>query len=325
MNKKVLIVSFSFEQEQEAFQVLRDGGLEPVLWPGSERKNATEQDLIAYWNSLEQKPSGILMGADVELGKAFLDHAADLAAVSLNCAGYDHLDLEALAASGVKVCNVPRQNFSAVADLAWGLILGLMRKIPQGDRTIRAGKWVEGVARGIAVSGKTIGILGVGAVGQAVAKRSAGFEMEVLGSDPFADKEKAGALGVMLVDYDQLFARSDILVICCPATKDTHHLVNRETLAKMKPTAVVINPSRGAVIDTAALVEALEQGKIAGAALDVFETEPLYESPLLAMENTVLTPHMGGLADREIHNVAMQAARNMVELLTDPQSQLHII
>ncbi|MEA5014840.1 MAG: NAD(P)-dependent oxidoreductase [Candidatus Limiplasma sp.] len=327
MNNKVLVISFSFEQEPDAFQVLRDGGFEPVLWAQKDRgENTTEQALVEYWNRLEEKPRGILMGADVPVTDVFLEAAGvKPEAVSLNCAGYDHLELDALRKHGVKVCNVPRQNFSAVADLAFGLIIALMRKIPQGDRNIRAGQWAKGVERGMAVSGKTLGILGFGAVGRAVAKRGAGFEMNIITSDIFQDEQAAAQMGARFVDRETLFRQSDIFVVAAPATKETRHLVNGETLAMMKPGAVVINPSRGAVVDTGALVEALQKGTIAGAGLDVYEEEPLYDSPLFDMDNTVLTPHMGGLADREIRNVAMRAAQNMVALLTDENCGLGIV
>ncbi len=327
MDEKVLVVSFSFEQEPEAFAVLREAGLEPLLWSQAQRgENCCEQDLIDHWNSLPEAPAGILMGADVKLGEAFFSAVnTPPKTVSLNCAGYDHLDLAAFEKAGVPVCNVPRQNFSAVADLAWGLILSLMRKIPQGDRNIRAGNWAKGVERGMAVSQKTLGILGFGAVGQAVAKRGLGFEMNTIAYDVYPNREAAKALGVRFVALDELFCQSDIFVVGAAATAETEHLVNEKTLAMMKPTAVLINASRGSIVDGAALAKALETGVIAGAGLDVYEEEPLYQSPLFALENTVLTPHMGGLADREIHNVAMQAARNMASLLSDENCGLGIV
>ena len=171
MNQKVLIVSFSFEQEPDAFQVLRDAGFECVLWAQADRgENTTEQALIRYWNSLPEKPRGILMGADVQLTNAFFDAVAEKPeAISLNCAGYDHLALDVLAKHGVKVCNVPRQNFSAVADLAFGLIIALMRKIPRRPE-YPAGNG-PGRGRGMAVW-QTLGILGFGAsqVGQHAAR-----------------------------------------------------------------------------------------------------------------------------------------------------------
>lgn len=325
MSESVCVISFSFEQEQDAFEVLAQGGFSPLLWAQAERVDATEQDLVQYWKMLSQKPRGIVMGADIPVGETFLSQAEGLQAVSLNCAGYDHLDLDAFKRHGVKVCNVPRQNFSAVADLAFGQIISLMRRIPEGDRNIRAGKWCVGVERGRAVSGKTLGIVGLGAVGQAVAQRAKGFDMDIIVSSTSQRADLAEKYGLRYVSREELFSMADIVVLCCPANADTHYLINRDTLARMKESAVIINPSRGGLIDTEALVQALKNGTIAGAALDVFESEPLYQSELFALDNTVLTPHMGGLADREIRNVAVQSAQNMIALLTGENPQPKIV
>lgn len=315
MNNKVLIVSFSFEQEAEAFDVLKEAGLDPILLAEKDREGYTEKELIEYWNNLEEKPSGLLMGADINLGKSFAESADGLKYISLNCAGYDHLDIEAFKANGITVCNVPRQNFDAVADLAWGLILSVMRKIVQGDRNIRSGRWCDGVARGIAVSKKTIGIIGFGAIGQAVAKRATGFDMNIIYDNLVEEKEIGEKYNAQYVSREKLFKESDIIISTCPLTEGTYHAINSESIAMMKKSAVVINPSRGGVVDTKALYEALKSGRIAGAGLDVYEEEPLQESPLFELDNVVLTPHMGGLADREIHNVAMQSAYNMADLM----------
>lgn len=315
MNKKVLILSFSFEQEEEAFTVLREAGMEPVLLAEKDRAGYTEADLISYWENLREKPSGLLMGADIPLGEAFAEKAEGLQAISLNCAGADHLDIPAFEKRGITICNVPRQNFDAVADLIWGLILAVMRRIPEGDRNIRKGKWCDGVARGYAVSRKTLGIISFGAIGQAVAKRAAGFDMQVLVSSTSEDPALAEKYGVTYADRETLFRESDILVPCCPLAPETYHVINRESIDCMKKEAVIVNAARGGIIDTDALCEALKGKRIAGAALDVFEEEPMYESELFQLDNVVLTPHMGGLADREIHQVAMQSAYHMIQLL----------
>lgn len=315
MNKKVLIVSFSFEQEAEAFEVLKAAGLEPVLLAEKDREGFTEKDLINYWKNLEEKPSGLLMGADIPLGREFAEKAEGLKYISLNCAGFDHLDVEAFKEFGITICNVPRQNFDAVADLAWGLILSVMRKIVEGDKNIRSGHWCDGVARGIAVSKKTLGIIGFGAIGQAVARRGTGFDMNIIYDNLVEEKEIGAKYHAEYVSRERIFKEADIIISTCPLTDETYHLINADSIALMKPTAVVINPSRGGVVDTPALYEALKNGRIAGAGLDVYEEEPLHESPLFELNNVVLTPHMGGLADREIHNVAMQSAYHMVELL----------
>lgn len=324
MGRDVLILSFSFEQEEEAFRVVEQGGFNPLLLAEKDRKGWTEKELAAYWNGLEQKPPGIIMGADIPLGEAFVRAAQGLRAVSLNCAGSDHLDLDAFHRAGIVVCNVPRQNFDAVADFVWGQILALMRRIPLGDRTIRRGQWCSGVERGIAVSGKTLGIIGFGAIGQAIAARAAGFGMRLIVSSTSRKPEPAARYGATYVERETLFREADIIVPSCPLTPETRHIINEETLSIMKPGAVVVNSSRGGIIHTPALIEALRRGAIAGAALDVYEEEPMLDSELFELDNVVLTPHMAGLADREIHNVAMQAARHMVDLLSGRETHTEI-
>lgn len=324
MGREVLILSFSFEQEKEAFRVVEQGGFTPVLLAEKDRRGWTEKELIDWWERLDHKPQGMIMGADILLGEAFVRAAQGLRAVSLNCAGSDHLDLDAFHRAGIVVCNVPRQNFDAVADFAWGQILSLMRRIPLGDRTIRQGKWCLGVERGIAVSGKTLGIIGFGAIGQAIAARAAGFGMKLIVSSTSRKPQPAAKYGASYVDRETLFREADIIVPACPLTPETRHMINERTFEMMKPSAVVVNPSRGGIIDTAALIGALRRGAITGAALDVYEEEPLFSSELFELDNVVLTPHMAGLADREIHNVAMQAARHMVDLLSGTQTHTEI-
>lgn len=316
MNRQVLIVSFSFEQEPEAFEILKNAGLEPVLLAEKDRKGFDEEAFINYWENLAEQPAGIIMGADIPLGEKFLHYSNGLEAISLNCAGSDHLDLEKFKCKGITICNVPKQNYDAVADFAWGLILGLMRQIPRGDKIIRQGEWCKGVERGIAVSGKTLGIIGFGAIGQAIAKRAAGFDMNTIVSSTSKKPELKQKYNITYVERNQLFQIADIIVPTCPYVKETHHMINEDTIGMMGKQAVLINCARGGIIDTRALYEALHSNRIAGAALDVYEEEPLRESPLFSLDNVVFTPHMGGLADREIHNVAIRSAVNMVKLLS---------
>ena len=314
--EKILIISFSFEQEPDAFEAIRAAGYEPVLWPAADRQGAVEKDLIAYYRAMGEKPAGIVMGADIRITDAFLSEAeGSVRAISLNCAGFDHIDTGACARHGISLINVPRRNFDAVADLAWGLILALMRNIVRGDRAIRAGKWAEGVERSMAVSGRTLGIVGMGAIGQAVAKRAMGFSMNIVAKSGARKPELAEKYGLNFLDDDEFFRTSDIVVLCCPETDDTRHMINEKVLRGMKSSAVLINPSRGGLVDPAALYRALKEGWIAGAAMDAYETEPLLESPLFELDNILLTPHIGGLADKQIHDVAVQSAVNCVDIL----------
>lgn len=325
MGNKILIISFSFEQEPDAFQVLQRGGLEPVLWKSETRKDATEEDLIAYWMDMPEKPVAIVMGADIEITEKFLSVAQGLKLISLNCAGYDHIDLEACGRYGVQLVNVPRRNFDAVADLAWGLILSYMRNISMGNAAIRSGAWAKGVERSMAVSGKTLGIVGMGAIGQAVARRAIGFDMKIVAKSGSRKKELADKFGLTYLDDEEFFSTADIIVLCCPNTPDTFHMINRDTLSIMKKTAVLINPSRGGLVDTEALYEALKKRQIAGAALDAYEEEPLLESPLFELDNILLTPHIGGLADKQIHDVAVCSAENCVAVLEGKPDNLKMI
>lgn len=325
MAKKVLIISFSFEQEPDAFAALRDAGLEPVLWANKDRKGATEDDLVAYYLAMEEKPVAIVMGADIEITDKFLSVAEGLTVISLNCAGYDHIDLESCARHGIKLVNVPRRNFDAVADLAWGLILSYMRNIPKGDKAIRTGQWAKGVERSMAVSGKTLGIVGVGAIGQAVAKRAMGFDMNIVAKSGSRRADLAEKYGITYLDDEEFFRTADIIVLTCPLAENNYHMINRETLAMMKPTAVLINPSRGGLVDADALYEALKERRIGGAALDAYEEEPLLASPLFELDNILLTPHVGGLADKQIHDVAVLSAENCAAVLAGKEENLNMI
>lgn len=325
MANKVLIISFSFEQEPDAFQALRDAGLEIVLWADADRKGATEDDLVAYYRAMEEKPVAIVMGADIEITDKFLSVAEGLKVISLNCAGYDHIDLESCSRHGIKLVNVPRRNFDAVADLAWGLILSYMRNIPKADKAIRAGQWAKGVERSMAVSGKTLGIVGMGAIGQGVAKRAMGFDMNIVAKSGSRKQEIADKFHLTFLDDEEFFRTADIIVLCCPNTEETYHMINKETLSLMKPTAVLINPSRGGLVDTDALVEALRERRIGGAALDAYEEEPLLESPLFELDNILLTPHVGGLADKQIHEVAVMSATNCAAVLAGNVENLNMI
>lgn len=324
MNKKVLIVSSALEQEKEAFDELKSAGLGTVLLAEKEREGFTEKDLIAYWNQLEEKPSGLLMGGDIALGREFARQAEGLKYISLNSVGYDHLDWKAFYENGITICNVQGQNSPAVADMAWGLILCVMRRIAEGDRNMRQGNWCDGIAKGLAVSKKTIGIIGFGAIGQEVAKRAVGFDMKILYCGP-AEKPEAKKYHAEYAELDQALRESDIIVIACPLKAETYHMIDQDRLNNMKENAVLINIARGGIVDMQALYEALKNRKIAGAGLDVYEKEPLYKSPLFQLDNVVMTPHMGGMSDREMHNVVMQAAKNMVILMQGGKTGTEII
>ena len=235
-----------------------------------------------------------------------LDAAGPGLRVVANCAvGYDNVSVAAASARGVVVTNTPGVLDEATADVAFGLILATSRRLVEADRFMRTGaEWVWGPQLFVGLdlsAGATLGIVGLGRIGMAVARRAAAFGMPILATGSRASTAEARALGVTSADLPRLLAESDVVTLHCPLTPETHHLIGAEQLAAMKPTAVLVNTARGPIVDEAALVRALQQGVIAGAGLDVYEDEPRAHPGLRALENVVLLPHIAsaGRATRE--------------------------
>ena len=236
--------------------------------------------------------------------------------------GYDDIDVEAATEQGILVANVPDTFIQEVADHTLMLLLAAQRRLPMMDRFVRDGRWAQGEqAREVAhpirrLSTMTLGLVGFGNIARLVTQRAAPFGLRVLAYDPYVAPDVAAEHGVSLVSFDELLAESDIVSVHVFLSKDTRHLLNAERLARMKPTAILVNTSRGPVVDEAALIEALRAGRLAGAALDVFEQEPLDPaSPLIGMDNVILLPHLasysdeGGLLHRQrVGQLAIQAA-----------------
>jgi glyoxylate reductase len=250
---------------------------------------------------------------------ALLARATRLRLVANFAVGYDNVDLAGCAARGVVVTNTPGVLTEATADLAFGLLLAASRRIAEGDRVVRRGAFLgltPSFLVGAPVHGATLGLVGLGRIGQAMARRARGFAMRVIyTSRSRAAPDVERALGALAVDLDELFARADFVSLHCPLTPETHHLVNAARLARMKPGAFLVNTTRGAVVDEAALTEALAGGSIAGAGLDVYEDEPRVHPGLLGLENVVLAPHIGS-ADRPTREaMARIAADNVLAVL----------
>lgn len=231
--------------------------------------------------------------------------------------GYDNIDVSALAERGVLVTNTPGVLTDATADLAFGLLLALTRRITEGDRLLRARRpWSFhlGFMLGSGLQGKTLGIIGLGQIGQAVARRARAFDMNIVYSGRSRARSETG-LGARLVDQDELLGTADVVSLHCPLTPKTRHLIGSAALAAMKPSAVLVNTTRGPVVDERALADALIRGEIAGAALDVFEREPQVEPRLLELDNVVLTPHLGSATVETRTEMALLAARNVAAVL----------
>jgi lactate dehydrogenase-like 2-hydroxyacid dehydrogenase len=230
--------------------------------------------------------------------------------------GYDNIDVAACTARGITVTNTPGAMDDAVADLVFGMILGIARRLPQADAFVRSGQWtpdnVSGFGLGLDVSKKTLGIIGFGRIGKVIARRALGFEMETLYDDgQRADTATEAVLKASHVDRDTLLARADFVVVQVPLMPETRHLIGANELAKMKKSAVLIHAGRGGVVDDAALAAALKAGTIAGAALDCVDNEPSVDPSLLALPNVLFSPHIGSATPSTRLNMAMLAMKNL--------------
>lgn len=265
---------------------------------------------------------GVLCMLSDRFDSELFEKAERLKVLSSMSVGLDHVDLDAATKHGVYVTYTPDVLTDATADLTWALILGVARRVSEAERFLRSGlwkvAWAPNMFLGSDVYGKTLGIIGMGRIGYAVAKRARGFDMQILYYQRrrlAEDKERA--VGARYVGLDELLSTSDFVSIHLPLTEQTRGLINEEKLRLMKPTAYLINTSRGAVIDEAALIKALKEGWIKGAALDVYTVEPLpKDSPLLRFENVLLTPHIGSATTETRKRMAELAAENLTAVLT---------
>lgn len=243
--------------------------------------------------------------------------AQKLKIVAQMAVGYDNIDVEEATRRGIYVTNTPGVLTETTADLAWALLMAIARRIVEADKYVREGKWKVAwhpmMLLGRDVYGATLGIIGAGRIGSAVARRAKGFDMRILYYDIVRRPELEKELGAEYVDLDTLLKESDFITIHVPLTKETYHMIDAEKLKLVKKTAYIINTSRGPVIDEEALYKALKEGKIAGAALDVFEKEPIsMDNPLLRLDNVVLTPHIGSASYETRSKMADMVAENLI-------------
>ncbi len=232
-----------------------------------------------------------------------------------------HVDMEAATEHGVLVVNTPARNATAVAELTVGLMLALIRKVPSAHQMVSTGSWIDPTAcyssfRGTELTGKTIGIVGFGAIGQQVAKMLSAFETSILVYDPYINPAVINKLGAMPQELDDLIKQSDIITLHCPVLPDTMGLMNALRIASMKPTAYLVNTAGAAIVDQDAIVKSLKEGRIAGAAFDVYDTWPVQtDNPLLKLDNVILTPHMGGATDETILRYSLMIAEDIERFL----------
>jgi len=263
---------------------------------------------------------GVICAIPDRIDAALLERARGLKVVANIAVGYNNIDVPVCTARGILVTNTPAVLDDSTADFAWTLMLGAARRITELERYVRNGEWTAWRLKqwmGIDVHHATLGVVGMGRIGQAIAKRAAGFEMRVLYHNrKRVDEGIERALKASLVSLDELLRESDFVVLQVPYSPETHHLIGAAELAKMKPTAVLINSTRGGVVDDAALIDALKKGTIRAAGLDVFENEPNLDRRFLELDNVVLAPHVGSSTEATRRAMAMTAAKNAVAALT---------
>lgn len=246
-----------------------------------------------------------------------MDASKALRVISKHGSGTDTIDARAASARGIAVKAAVGANADAVAEHAWALILGCAKGVVALDARMRAGFWDKATHKSLELRGKTLGVVGVGAIGRRVAELGVAFGMKVVAFDPFA---KAAPEGATLVDLAELFRQSHVVSLNCPLTDDNRHMVNRDSLATMRDGAILVNTGRGGLIDEAALLEALASGKLRAAGLDAFATEPLVgEHAFRAVPNVILSPHIGGVSEDAYVNMGTAAARNVLAVLSQPR------
>ncbi len=246
---------------------------------------------------------------------AILEAATNLKVIGRAGIGVDNVDVATATQRGIVVMNTPFGNSITTAEHAVAMMMALARQIPDANASTHAGKWEKSRFMGVELMNKTLGVIGCGNIGAVVADRALGLKMKVVAFDPYLSPERAADLGVEKVTLEEVFRRADFISLHTPLTDTTRDIINAESMAQMKPGVRIINCARGGLVDEAALAQALRDGKVAGAALDVFAEEPAQENPLFGLENVICTPHLGASTSEAQENVAVQVAEQMADFL----------
>ena len=293
---------------EEGLRILRESGRFDV-----QVRTGLERDSL---RAAVAETEGIIIRSGTQLTGDILDQPGRLRAIVRAGVGVDNIDVAAATRRGIVVMNTPGGNTVSTAEHTLSLLMALSRNIPQANASLHAGRWDRTKFTGTQIAGKTLGVLGLGRVGMAVARRALGLEMKVIGFDPFMSPERAAQHGIETVpSLDDLLPLCDYLTVHTPLTDETRGLIGAERIAKMRRGVRLINCARGGIIDEAALDEALRSGQVAGAALDVFEQEPPGNHPLLAHPTVIATPHLGASTAEAQVEVAIEAARLMMDFL----------
>ena len=262
-----------------------------------------------------ESADALIVRSAVQADEALLSHATKLRVVGRAGVGVDNIDLDAATRQGIAVMNTPGANAVAVAEHTLGMMLAMARHLCRADALMHAGKWEKKSLQGSELRGKTLGVAGLGRIGMEVARRARAFGMEVVGHDPFVSVAVAKEQGIRLASLDDLYAAADYITLHVGLTPQTTGMINQAAIKKMKKGVRLVNCARGELVHEADLVEALKRGHVAAAALDVFTEEPLKQSPLMAMENVILTPHIGGATHEAQEAVGVQIVQQVREYL----------
>ncbi len=271
----------------------------------------TEDELIAVIGEYD----AMIVRSATKVTPRVFDHAPKLKVVGRAGVGVDNIDLNAATQHGVLVVNAPDGNTIAATEHTIAMMLALARNIPQAVAKMKNGVWDKKAFLGVELRGKTLGIIGLGRIGSAVARRAQALEMDIVAYDPYITEEKAESMGIKLVTFDELLPVADFITVHMPKTKETYHMLDERAFDMMKDGVRIINCARGGIIEEEALYKYMKEGKVAGAALDVFEKEPNTESPLLELNNFIATPHLGASTAEAQLNVAVDVAEEIVDAL----------
>ena len=304
-NAKILV---SDKLSEAGLKVIRDANGVDLEY----KTGLSEDELCAIIGEFQ----GLVIRSATTVTPKVLAAATQLKAIGRACIGVDNIDIPAASKRGIVVMNTPTGNAVTTAEHAISLLCSLARKIPQAVASTKSGKWEKSKFQGREISNKTLGIIGLGNIGRIVADRAQGLKMKVIGVDPVLSEERAASLGIELVDIDTLYSRADFITIHTPLVASTKGLINDDAFEKMKDDALLVNAARGGIVDEAALARAVESGKIAGAALDVYAKEPVAsESPLLGVANILVTPHLGASTSEAQDRVAYEIAHQVIDFV----------
>ena len=305
MKPRVLV---SDKLSPTAVQIFKDRGVDVDYLPDLGKDKDKLLEVIGQYD-------GLAIRSATKVTEKLINAATRLKVVGRAGIGVDNVDIPAASRKGIIVMNTPFGNSITTAEHAVAMMFALARELPEANKSTHEGKWEKNRFMGIEITGKTLGIIGAGNIGSIVAARGVGLKMRVIAYDPFLSEDRAAELQVEKVELDDLLARADFITLHTPLTDKTRNIINAGAIAKMKKGVRIINCARGGLIVEADLLEGLKSGKVAGAALDVFENEPATESPFFGLENVVATPHLGASTTEAQENVALQVAEQMADYL----------